>query len=82
MSHLMQPNSFHLGRCLLGEAVSCLETAGGASVHSPRGLARHSITQLPFTFSSVRAGESGEPTSLVSAACEKLVHRSHLPEML
>lgn len=36
MSHLMQPNSFHLGRCLLGEAASCLETAGGAQCSPQR----------------------------------------------
>lgn len=49
MSHLMQPNSLHLGRNLLGEAASCLETAGGASVLSPENQLFPAVTQLPFS---------------------------------
>lgn len=41
MSHLMHPNPLHLGRCLLGEAVSCLETAGGARCSPSGGPALH-----------------------------------------
>lgn len=41
MSHLMHPNPLHLGRCLLGEAVSCLETAGGARCSPSRRPALH-----------------------------------------
>lgn len=41
MSHLMHPNPLHLGRYLLGEAVSCLETAGGARCSPSGGPALH-----------------------------------------
>lgn len=81
MSHLMQPNSLHLGRNLLGEAASCLETAGGASVLSPENQLFPAVTQLPFS-SVLREVESWEAVSLGSAACEKLARGSHLLEML
>lgn len=59
MSHLMHPNSLHLGRRLLGEAVSCLETAGGARCSPPEGQLFIARTQLPSSLSSVRGGEPG-----------------------
>lgn len=49
MSHLMQPNSFHLGRCLLGGGCFMLGNGWRSSVLSPENQFFSAVTQLPLS---------------------------------